>query len=279
MWGSPSGSDCKESACNAGDLASIPGSCRTLGEGNGYPFQYSCLENPMGKRSLEGYSPWVVESDADWATNTQSLMWEGLIQSVVLVLSRSNCLTLFDSKDCRSLARLLCPWHFPGKNTGVGYCFLLQRIFPTHGPNLHLLCLLHCRWILYPRRHWASPPNQLKGWIEQKHWVRGNSSCLTALAATLIFFHLQTQNISSFVGLKPGSSQTRTHTISSPSSQAFELGLNCTNSSPVSILPTADLSLHNCISQFLNTNKHIIYLFIHLLYIIKYISILLAPFL
>ena len=37
----------KESAYNAGDLGSIPGSGRSLGEGNGNPLQYSCLENPM----------------------------------------------------------------------------------------------------------------------------------------------------------------------------------------------------------------------------------------
>ena len=37
----------KESACNAGDPGSIPGSGRSLGEGNGNPLQYSCLENPM----------------------------------------------------------------------------------------------------------------------------------------------------------------------------------------------------------------------------------------
>ena len=35
------------SACNAGDLGSIPGSERSPGEGNGTPLQYSCLENPM----------------------------------------------------------------------------------------------------------------------------------------------------------------------------------------------------------------------------------------
>ena len=35
--------------------------------------------------------------------------------------------------------RLFCPWDFPGKNTGVGYHFLLQRIFPTQGSNSHLL--------------------------------------------------------------------------------------------------------------------------------------------
>ena len=39
----------KESACNAGDLNSIPGSGRFPGEGNGYPLQYSCLENPMDR--------------------------------------------------------------------------------------------------------------------------------------------------------------------------------------------------------------------------------------
>ena len=32
--------------------------------------------------------------------------------------------------------RLLCPWDFPGKNTGVGCHFLLQGIFPTPGSNL-----------------------------------------------------------------------------------------------------------------------------------------------
>ena len=41
----PAGSDGKESACNAGDLGSIPGLGRSSGEGNGNPLQYSCLEN------------------------------------------------------------------------------------------------------------------------------------------------------------------------------------------------------------------------------------------
>ena len=43
-----------ESACNVGDLGMIPGSGRSPGEGNGNPFQYSCLENPM---DVGGYSP------------------------------------------------------------------------------------------------------------------------------------------------------------------------------------------------------------------------------
>ena len=50
--------------------------------------------------------------------------------------------------------RLLCPWDFPGKNTGIGCHFLLQGIFPTQGSNLHLLCLLRCKQNLYPHITW-----------------------------------------------------------------------------------------------------------------------------
>ena len=57
-WGLPWGSAGKESACNAGDLASIPGLGRSSGGRHGNLLQYSCLENPHGQRSLEGYSPW-----------------------------------------------------------------------------------------------------------------------------------------------------------------------------------------------------------------------------
>ena len=50
-------------------------------------------------------------------------------------------------------ARLLRPWDFQGKNTGVGCHFLLQGIFPSQGLNLWLLGLLHRRRILY---HWVN---------------------------------------------------------------------------------------------------------------------------
>ena len=48
-WDFPGGSDGKVSAYNAGELGSIPGLGRSLGEGNGNPFQYSCLENSMDR--------------------------------------------------------------------------------------------------------------------------------------------------------------------------------------------------------------------------------------
>ena len=47
MYGFPNGSTGKESACNAGDLGSIPGLGRSPGEGKDYPLQYSGLENSM----------------------------------------------------------------------------------------------------------------------------------------------------------------------------------------------------------------------------------------
>ena len=37
--------------CNVGDVGSIPGLGRSPGEGNGNPFQYSCLENSMDRRA------------------------------------------------------------------------------------------------------------------------------------------------------------------------------------------------------------------------------------
>ena len=51
--GFPGGSEVKASTCNEGDLGSIPGSRRSPEEGNGKPYQYSCLENPMDGCGLQ----------------------------------------------------------------------------------------------------------------------------------------------------------------------------------------------------------------------------------
>ena len=64
------------------------------------------------------------------------------------------------AKFCQTLATLwtiacqaVCPWDFPGKNTGVSCRALLQGIFPTQGSNPGLL---HCRQILYHLNHQGS---------------------------------------------------------------------------------------------------------------------------
>ena len=65
------GLDGKESACNAGDLGSIPGSGRSPGEGNGNPLQFSCWRI-HGQRSLVGRSPWGHKEldTTEWLTDT-----------------------------------------------------------------------------------------------------------------------------------------------------------------------------------------------------------------
>ena len=56
-WGFSGGSDGEASACNAGDLGSIPGLGRSPGGGHGNSLLYFFLENPHGQRSLVSYSP------------------------------------------------------------------------------------------------------------------------------------------------------------------------------------------------------------------------------
>ena len=56
------GSDGKESACNAGDQGSVPGSGRSPGEGNGNPLQYSCLENSMDRGAWQATVHGVAKS-------------------------------------------------------------------------------------------------------------------------------------------------------------------------------------------------------------------------
>ena len=53
----------KASACNAGDPGLISGSGRSPGEGNGNPFQYSCLENSMDGGASKATVHWVAELD------------------------------------------------------------------------------------------------------------------------------------------------------------------------------------------------------------------------
>ena len=86
--GFPGGSDRKESARNVGDPTTIPGPGRSPGEGNGNPFQYSCLENSMDRdtwratvhgveKSRTGLSDWHFHFHfhflrAEWSHHLQA---------------------------------------------------------------------------------------------------------------------------------------------------------------------------------------------------------------
>ena len=72
--------------------------------------------------------------------------------------------------------RLLCPWDFPGKDTGVGCHFLLWGIFPIQGSNP---CLLHCRQTLYCLSHQGRPLCMQKWRIHSKFslWATYGGTC------------------------------------------------------------------------------------------------------
>ena len=61
-------------AGDTGDAGSIPGSGRSPGEGNGHPFQHSCLESPMDRGAWQALVQRVTESDTTQHTHT--LFWE-----------------------------------------------------------------------------------------------------------------------------------------------------------------------------------------------------------
>ena len=72
--------------------------------------------------------------------------------SVLVKVKSLNRVRLFVTHGLQP-ARLLCPWDFPGNNTGVGCHFLLQGVFPTQGSNPGLT---HCRKMLLP----SEPPGK-----------------------------------------------------------------------------------------------------------------------
>ena len=62
IYGFPHGSNSKEYICNTRDLGSIPGSGKSPGEGNGNPFQYSCLENSMDREAWQATVPGITKN-------------------------------------------------------------------------------------------------------------------------------------------------------------------------------------------------------------------------
>ena len=82
----------KESSCLTGDLGSIPELGRSLGGGNGNPFQDSCLENSMDRGAWQATVHGVTESDTtEWLIHTREGVLKGLI-------ARKNSVTIHDDK-------------------------------------------------------------------------------------------------------------------------------------------------------------------------------------
>ena len=172
--GFPDGSVVKNPSANAGNTGSIPGLGRSSGGGNGNPLQYSCLENSMDRGAWQTTVHGVTKSwtwqitehahtrvmrcmDMSWVRIQlgTGMNWSWGPNTVTAPPSLILWIHFFSSpcKLVSLLPLLLCTWNFLANNTGVSCHFLLQGIFLTQGLNPPLLCLLHCRQILY---HWAT---------------------------------------------------------------------------------------------------------------------------
>ena len=159
-------SDSKESACNSEDLGSDAGLGKSLGEGNGDPLKYSCLDNPMDRGAW-----WATQSvglqnlDATEQLTLSYLICAQITSFIYLQICRyrkkmvyvqivhdfSNfrfiilpkkisvfqlpCIHVSESRwvvsDSLQPHGLYSPWNSPGQNTGVGSLSLLQGFFPT----------------------------------------------------------------------------------------------------------------------------------------------------
>ena len=162
-----------------------------IGEGSGTPLQYSCLENPMdggtwwaavhgvakGQTRLSNFTFTfhfhVLEKEM--AAHSSVLAWRipgtgepGGLPSMGLHRVGHDW---SDLAAAACSARLLCPWNFPAKNTGVGSHSLLQGSSRprdrTRGQTaLWGACILHCGQTLYCLSHHGSP-SSLVGKVDQ----------------------------------------------------------------------------------------------------------------
>ena len=148
MRGFPGGSVGKESACNAGGLGLILGLGRSPGGGHGNPPQYSCLENPLGQRSLAGCSSWGQRVGYDWASECE--VWSRCGFNVYFP-NDSWCQASFQvffcintlSRECKNyshttlkslnfiwstkLSRVGPGWYFSGRPPENSRCYRLKK--------------------------------------------------------------------------------------------------------------------------------------------------------
>ena len=133
---------------------------------------HKCLRRKVYLRRLTSQSPWNIrllhlsarkhclqKIPTQPMTNTGKNPLKTFLNNRYTYPTSAACSTLYYVVCAQSLghirllqphglqpARLLYPWGiFPGKNTGVDCCFLLQGIFPTQRSNPCFLCLLHCK--------------------------------------------------------------------------------------------------------------------------------------
>ena len=107
---------------------------------------------PLWGNSTEQGTSTKANNLEDWVRNMPASIMPLLRLYLLEAAEDRNMLVAQSWLTLCEPARLLCPWHSPGKNTGVGGHSLLQGILPTQGANPGLL---HCRQILHHLSHQA----------------------------------------------------------------------------------------------------------------------------
>ena len=121
-----------------------------------YTAVLALLSQEQGPAGSEPSGDWAVQRS--WPAGTP--VPEGTAVSTELctdsypVISEFACMLSRVRLFAARWTRLLCPWDFPDKKTGVGCHFRLWAVFPSQGSNPGLL---HCRQILYCLSHQGSP--------------------------------------------------------------------------------------------------------------------------
>ena len=108
-WGFPGGSDSKESTCSAGDLGLIPGLGRSPGKGNGYPLQYSGLENSIDRGAWQSTVCGVAKSRT-WLSKFRFALYSCFVLLFLWAsdsLHRCNWLALTISGKLLQLVKLM----------------------------------------------------------------------------------------------------------------------------------------------------------------------------
>ena len=145
-FGFPGCSAVKESACKAGDLASIPGSGRSPGEGKGYPLQYSGLENSMDCIVHEvaelDTTERVTLTHSGGLSNAPQIMWTGQLFLFACISQAPKTFWLMKDKwPCKgrktySRCSVIVITKLNGRVTysiPEWHCFLRNHsVFPTH---------------------------------------------------------------------------------------------------------------------------------------------------
>ena len=144
----PGGSDGKESACNAGEPRSAPGLGRSLGAGNGNPFQYSCLENSLVSSEITRTFQRILGAFMTPCPLDVSVLIQHHGSSMKGKENNSS-----HGNELKPPAQIHKSWHNAGKTSRPGITapsFCLGLLEATCGLLWSRECPRLCNWIIDP---------------------------------------------------------------------------------------------------------------------------------